>query len=276
MQWDLPHHQGAAFPSLILRQVGAYSILTSLCQDPHLRPKDLMNRLSEANISAEPLIGMRDLSEGISGLLSSLRKQGLIVRCVYAGLGSRTRYEITKLGAELVGALGPLTDWAMSDFDFVVAATRIRFDLPPLDGPVPEADRDDQLATGMALGLLGGGMWSNPVMVYVDSAGPDGIGPQDLMDTINADLAKTAGRERVVRTLQKQALHKTLKRLVALDLIEWAADDPPHVRYRLSPHGQGLMGAWWQIANDWGIGHIPELLPIVIAASNWFERTSGG
>jgi len=271
MQWDLAHHRGAAFPSLILRPVGVYPILTSLCQDPHLRPQDLKNYLAEANLADAPLVGMRDLSEGISGLLRHLREQGLVVRCVYHGPGSHTRYEITRLGAELVGALGPLTAWAMEDFGFLVAATRVRLGLPPLDGPVPESMREEHRATGMAIGLLAG-MWSNPLMVYVDSAGCDGIGPLDLEARINADLEATAGPERVVRTLARPMLHDTLNRLVAKGLIVWQAVEPPRVRYRLSPHGRGLMDAWWQIADEWGIARIPELFPIVRATSGWFVQ----
>lgn len=274
MKWDLEHHQGAAFPAHILRPLGVYSILTSLCRDPHLRPRDLMNRLTEANIASAPLVGMRDLSEGISGLLKHLREQQLIVRCVYNGPGTRTRYDITKLGAGLVGALGPLTVWAMDDFDFVVAASRVRFELPPLDEPIPQGLREEHRATSLALGLLGAGMWSNPVMVYLDSAGPAGIGPQDLEDAINADLAATAGRERVVRTLHRAMLHTTLNRLMAKGLVERRADEPPHVRYRLSNHGRGFMAAWWQIAEDWGIAHIPDLFPIVAATSSWYAEAS--
>jgi len=271
MQWDLAHHQGAAFPSLILRPVGVYSVLTSLCRDPHLRPQDLKNRLMESNLADAPLVGMRDLSEGISGLLGHLREQGLVARCVYNGPGSHTRYEITKLGAELVGALGPLTAWAMEDFDFVVAATRVRLGLSSLDDSVPDSLREEHRATGMAIGLLAG-MWSNPLMVYVDSSGCDGIGPYDLETRVNVDLEATAGRERVVRTLTRATLYATLKRLVAKGLLERHADEPPWVRYRLSPHGRGLMDAWWQIADEWGIARIPDLFPVVRATSSWFVQ----
>lgn len=273
MRWDSAHHQGAAYPAHILRPVGVYSILTSLCRDMHLRPRDLANRLEEANIADAPLVGLRDLSKGISDVLKNLREQGLIVRCAYNGPGSHTRYDITKLGAGLVGALGPVTAWAMSDFDFVVAAARVRVGLPPLDGPVPDGLRQEHRATGMAIGLLSGTTWSNPVLVYVDSAGADGVGPQDIEDRLNADLRATTGRLRVEWTLQRPTLYATLRRLMAMGLVE-RLEDSPHVRYRLSSHGQGLMGAWWQVAEDWGIEHIDDLFPIMVATSVWFTQES--
>lgn len=274
MQWDLAHHRGAGFPLYLLRPVGVYSVLSNLCADPHLRPADLMNRLAEANTADAPLVGLRDLSDGIGGLLGSLREQGLIVRSGYTGPGSRTRYEVTDLGAGLVGALGPLTDWAMGDFGYVVAATRIRLGLPPLASPVPVELCRERPATGMAIGLLSH-MWSSPVMVYVDSAGDEGIGPQHLEDAINADIAASSGAGRVVKTLRRPTLHATLNRLVAKGLVEHHAADWPRVRYLLSSHGRGLMSAWWQVAEDFGIPHDEELFRIVQATSGWFAPPSG-
>lgn len=270
MQWDAAHHRGAGFCQYLLRPTGAYSILTSLCRDPHLRPKDLMNRLAEANIADGPLVGMRDLSEGIGRLLGRLCEQGLIVRCVGGAPGVHTRYDLTRLGAGLVLSLGPLTRWAMSDFSFVVAATRVRFELPPLGGPVSAELRQESLATGMAIGLLAS-QWSNPLMVYVDSAGPGGIGPNLLRDTINADLDATSGENRVVRRLQQSVMYPTLDRLVARGLLE-RREDPPRVRYMLSVHGRGLMDAWWHVAEDFGIPHDAELHRIVAATSGWFAQ----
>lgn len=270
MQWDEAHHRGAGFCQYLLRPTGVYSILTSLRQDMHLRPRDLMNRLAEANLADEPLVGMRDLSGGISALLARLCGLELIVRCVGGGPGVHTRYDLTRLGAGLALSLGPLTEWAMSDFDFVVAATRKRLGLPPLDGAVPEEMRQERRAAGMAIGLLSS-QWSNPLMVYVGLAGPGGIGPNALRDTINADLAATSGEGRVVRRLQQSVMYPTLDRLVAKGLVE-RREDPPRVRYLLTSHGRGLMGAWWQVAEDFGIPHDAELFPVVAATSNWFAR----
>lgn len=274
MHWDRAHHRGVGFPLYLLRPVGVYSILSSLCQNPHLRPADLMNRLTEANIADAPLVGMRDLSKGISGLLGQLRRQGLIVRCVGGGRGTHTRYEVTRIGAGLIGALHPVTGWAMADFDFVVTATRVRLGLSPLEVPVDAGLCGERPATGMAISLLGN-RWSNPIMVYVDSAGPDGIGPQDLEDTVNADIAASGGESRVVRTLQRATLHATLNRLVAKGLLE-RHPDPPRVRYLLTSHGRGLMDAWWQVADDFGIAHDEELFRIVQRTSGWFPKSPGG
>lgn len=270
MLWDAAHHRGAGFCQYLLRPTGVYLILTSLCRDMHLRPKDLMNRLAEANIADGPLVGMRDLSGGIGTLLGRLCEQKLIVRCVGGAPGVHTRYDITRLGADLVQSLGPLTEWAMSDFEFVVTSTRIRFDLPPLDGPVPADLRREPRATGMAIGLLAS-QWSNPLLVYVDSAGPDGVGPNVLRNTINADIDATSGEGRVVRRLQQSVMYPTLDRLVAKGLLV-RREDSPRVRYALSPHGRGLMGAWWQVAENFGIPHDAELFPVVAATSNWFAQ----
>lgn len=270
MHWDMAHHRGAGFPLYLLRPVGVYSILSSLCQDPHLRPADLMNRLTAANVADAPLVGMRDLSEGISGMLGHLRQQGLIVRCVGGGRGTHTRYEVTRLGAGLIGALRPVTDWAMADFDFVVAVTRIRLGLPPLEGVVVAELRQERSATGMAISLLTG-LWTNILMVYVDSAGEEGIGPLHLENVVNADIEASSGKDRLVRRLQHGTVHTTLKALVAKGLLE-RVEDPPRVRYLVSPHGRGLMDAWWQVAETWGIAHDAELFSIM-QSSGWFESS---
>lgn len=273
MRWDLPHHRGVGFPLYLLRPVGVYSVLANLRQETRLSPEGLRRRLVEANLADEPLVGLRDLSDGISGLLGNLLTQGLIVRSGYTGPGSRTRYQTTDLGAGLVGSLGPLTDWALADFDFVVASTRIRLGLPPLEESVPPELRRERPATGMAIGLLSH-RWSNPVMVYVDSAGDGGIGPQDLEDAINDGIAATTGAGHVVRTLQRSPLHDTLNRLVAKGLLA-KRPDPPRVYYVLTGHGRGLMDAWWQVAENYGIPHDGDLFRIVQKTSGWFERTPG-
>lgn len=270
MIWDVPHHRGAGFPLMILRPTGVYSILANLYQEMHLRPVDLMNFLATANVADAPLVGMRDLSAGVGDTLGDLQAAGLIVRCVGGHHGGHTRYDLTKLGAGLIGAVAPITAWAMADFDFVVAATRVRLGLPPLNAPIPPSLRKERSATGMAICLLSG-QWANTVMVYVDSAGPAGIGPLRLEDTVNADINASAGKNRVVRTLHRGTLHRTLQRLMAKGLLE-RRRDPPRVRYLLTSHGRGLMDAWWQVAEGFGIAHDEELFRIVSASSGWFAQ----
>lgn len=268
MIWDVTHHRGMGFPLTILRPFGVYSILANLHDEMHLRPRDLMNLLVTANIADAPLVGARDLSAGIGGTLHSLAHAGLIVRCVGGGRGVHTRYDLTRLGAGLVRAVEPLTDWAMDDFDFVVAATRVRLDLPPLDGPVPEWLRRPRTATGMAISLLSR-LWADTIMVFVDSAGPGGIGPLRLEETVNEALAASSGESRVDRRLHRDTMYRTLHSLEAKGLLE-RVEDPPRVRYRLTPHGQGLMGAWWRVAENWGMAHDAELFRIMQATSGWF------
>jgi hypothetical protein len=169
MIWDLAHRRGAGFPLTILRPAGVYPVLANLAEHPHLRPIDLLSLLAAANARDEPLVGRRDLSGGVGDLLGALHVQGLVERCDGGVRGAHTRYSLTPLGAGLSGALGPLTSWAMGDFDFVVAATRVRLGLPPLLHPVPEGLRTERAATGMALGVLQL-QWSSTLMVYIDSS----------------------------------------------------------------------------------------------------------
>lgn len=276
MRWTHAYHQGAAFPMHVVRPLGVYPILSILGQSPRMSPTDLLALLTTISNVNALLIGVQQISQSaVSNLLIHLHAHGLVVRCSGGAPGAHTRYSLTRLGAELLDALAPVTAWAMADFDFVVAATRVRLDLPPLELPVPRDIRQANRATDMAVSLLDG-MWSNPVMVYVDDAGPRGIGPLRLETTMNADLAATSGAERVVRKLGRSAMYGTLGRLMAKGLIERYEDVPPLVRYGTSPHGRRLMEAWWRVADEWGIAHIPELFPIVAATSNWFEQPSEG
>lgn len=276
MRWTYAYHQGAAFPMHVVRPLGVYPTLSALARSPRLSPTDLLELLTTITSVDALLVGVQQVSQSaVNDLLTHLHAQGLVMRCSGGAPGTHTRYATTPLGADLLDALSPVTAWAMADFDFVVAATRTRLEMPPLEVPAPQDLQQPDRATGMAVRLLDG-MWSNPVMVYVDDAGPDGISPGLLEATINADLAATSGAERVVRKLGRSALYGTLGRLMAKGLIERHEDTPPLVRYRTSPHGRRLMEAWWHVADEWGIAHINDLFPIVAATSVWFEQPSQG
>lgn len=268
MYWDVPHRRGAGFPLAILRPVGVWSILSDLYEHMHLSPSGLMALLRAANVADAPLVGLRNLPGDLTDVLTGMVEAELIKRCVGGQHGGHTRYDITPLGAGLVEATLPLAAWAMADWDFVVAATRVRLGLPALDGAVPRPARPVRPATGMAISLLSG-QWSSPVMMYVDSAGRGGIGPQQLRDAVNADLSASWGESRVGRRLHQNSLYQTLARLVAKGLLVHV-EDPPRVRYLLSPHGRGLMRAWWQVADGWGIEHDKELFRIVARQTSWF------
>jgi DNA-binding HxlR family transcriptional regulator len=272
MIWDIPHHRGAGFPLAILRPAGAYPVLAALCAAPESRPADLLERFAAVGAAYAPVIGPQSFTDGVGGTLAYLRSAGLVKRCAGSGLGAHTRYEATALGAGLAGALDPVGAWAMSDFGFVVAATRTRLHLPPLDVPVPAGLRRAHPATALALGLLSG-PWSDSVMVYVDSAGPGGIGPGRLEEVVNAALAASSGEDRVARRLYRGTLYRTLHRLLAKGLLERRED--PRVRYALTVHGRGLMDAWWQVAEGWGVAHDAELFRIVARVSDWFPDASG-
>ncbi|ACU71728.1 hypothetical protein Caci_2819 [Catenulispora acidiphila DSM 44928] len=209
----------------------------------------------------------------MSHLLGHLRDAGLIVRNRGTLRGAHTRYSATELGTGLVGALRPVTDWAVADFGFVVAATRVRLGLAPLDGLVPTSRCQERSATNMAINLLAG-LWTNVLMVYVDSAGEGGIGPQSLEEAVNGDIKASSGEGRVVRPLPHGTMHATLKALVARGLL-LRVEYPPQVRYSLSTHGRGLMDAWWQVADTWGIANDNKLFRIVAKTSGWFQSAEG-
>lgn len=273
MIWDVPHHRGAGFPLTILRPVGAYLVLAELCERPRQSRAGLLDRLAEATAADVPLVGSRELSDAmISGTLSYLRGAGLITWCGSDGLGAHASYEATELGCGLVGALRPITEWAVSDVGFVVSATRVRLDLPPLDRPVPDGSVTERSATGMALGLLSG-VWSDTVMVYIDSAGPDGIGIVALENTVNAAINASSGESQVVKHLHRDSLSRHLHRLVAKGLLR-RVQDPPRVWYALTSHGRGLMDAWWQVSDGWAMAHDAELFEIMARMTHWFPHAS--
>ena len=273
MIWDVPHHRGAGFPLAILRPAGAYLVLAQLCERPRQSRADLLDRLAESNAADVPFVGLRELSDAmVSGTLSYLRSTGLIAWYGSGGLGIHTRYRATSLGRGLIGALRPITEWAMADVAFVVSATRVRFDLPPLDHPVATGSLSQRSATGLALGLLSG-VWSDTVMVYIDSAGPDGIGMVALENTVNAAIDASSGKNQVVKHLHRDSLSRHLHRLVAKGLLA-RVEDPPRVWYMLTSHGRGLMDAWWQVSDGWAMAHDAELFEIMARVTNWFPRAS--
>lgn len=273
MIWDVPHHRGAGFPLTILRPAGAYLTLAELCERPHQGRAELLDRLEETFARDAPLVGPRELSDAmISGTLGYLRGAGLIMWCGSDGLGAHTSYEATELGCGLVGALRPITDWALSDVGFVVSATRVRLDLPPLDRPVPDGSVTERSATGMALGLLSGA-WSDTVMVYIDSAGADGIGILALESAVNADIDASTGESRVDRHLHRDTLNRHLHRLVAKGLVA-RVEDPPRVQYSLTSPGRGLMDAWWQVSEGWSMPHDAELFKVMAKVTKWFPHAA--
>lgn len=275
MKWDIPHHRGSGFPLHILRGVGVYTVLYSLARESHLRPADLKRRLSAAYALDAPIMGAHKLPGGLSLLLGHLRRAGLTALAEGGSRGAHTRYDLTALGAGLIAAIAPLTEWAMSDFGFLVDATRIRLGLPRLPGPPPPLLRNPRTATNMAIGLSDG-LWTHTLLVYVDSAGEAGIGPLRLEDTINADIARSAGDAQVVRRLHRGTLHPALQHLVAMGLLEQREAPPPRTPYVLTGHARGLMGALWQIADTWGIAHDEQLFPIVRETSGWFAKPEIG
>lgn len=273
MIWDVPHHRGTGFSLTILRPAWVHPVLTCLVAVPGQRPSRLLNSLEEANAAYGPLVGSRDLSEKKLGdALGYLREAGLAVRYAGDGAGAHTRYEATEIGVGLIRALGPIRSWAVADFDFVVAATRVRMGLPPLTEPIIDGLRKPAAAENLALGLLSG-VWADTVMVYVDSAGTKGISALRLEEVVNAAIDASSGPDQVMKHLHRKTLYRHLHRLVAKGLLERREQDP-HVLYRLTTHGRGLLDAWWQVAEGWSMAHDAELFEIMAKTTTWFPNAS--
>ena len=235
-----------------------------------------MDMMESSNAADAPMVGARDLSAGISGVLGSLHTAGLVTRCE-SSRGARTRYELTGLGAELITSLTHLNAWAMDHFDLLVAATRAHRGLPPLTEPVPAGRRSPRTATGMTLALFEK-RWAFTLLVYIDSAGCSGITPSLLRSQINAAFAALPGSNAVARRLQPGSQQPVLRHLQQAGLVERHRDpaDPPHVWYRLSEPGKALALALWQMADGWGVAHDEELFRIVAETSGWFPQASAG
>jgi len=271
MQWDVAHQRGAGFVVTPLLPAAVFTVLYSLHEHPHLKHAEILTLLAAAAEQDTPLVGTRDRPDNLRKLLRRLRDAKLVVQCVDEPERATSRYEISRLGADMLRWLSPVTAWALNEFDRVVAGKRWIRSLPPLGEPAPWGSRQPRIATDMALHLLGG-KWSFPVMCYIDSAGAEGISPTRLQITINDDIAASAGADRVQWRLTEEMTHHTLWRLIGAGLVE-RHEDWPQVRYCLSPLGAGLMGALWQVSED-AMSKDAELFEVMIVMSGWFPDAS--
>lgn len=271
MRWSVERRRGAGFTVYPLHLLGAQSILTSLYRHPRLTRTDLMRILTAAAKADEPVVGVRDLPGGIATVLPRLVDAGLVVRCVRGGPGCPSRYEATGLGAALVEHLAPLTGWGLRWFDALAGFERRVRGLPPLARLVPDELRRPGLATGMAVGLLSP-RWALVLLMYIDSAGQDGIGPARLQARVNSVLESSSGASRVAYRLTAESMHRTLPRLVDAGLLQ-RYPAPPQVMYRLTLMGADLMAALWEVSR-WGMEHDAELFAMMVRISGWFPNAS--
>jgi DNA-binding HxlR family transcriptional regulator len=251
-----------------LQGAGVYAVLSNLNGIYRPRHTQLM-RLVTREIEADaPLLGNPALPHGTKRLLHHLVESGLVERGGDT-IGMWTRYEVSSLAAGMLWSLAPVAHWALEPkhFDAVVAAVRRYRGLPQLREPAADRFRHSKLAAGLVIQLLTP-RWSRPVLEYMDSAGERGISPSKLISAINAAAEATSGKSRVEWRLTTETTHTVLRRLTGAGLLEKQAS-PPRVLYRLTPMGEGLTEALWEVAR-WGMAHEDALFQVMIKTSKWF------
>lgn len=273
MLWDVARQRGAGFVLHPLQPTGVYPVLSTLNCTSRLRPGRLV-RLVAAEAAADmPLMGPSDLPQGMKRLLHHLIEAGLVERFAGACAGARPSYAISALGAGMLRSLTPTAHWLLepgtSHFDDVVAAVRRLRMLPSIKEPAPERLRHPKLAIGLVVQLLTP-RWSRTVLEYVDSAGQGGLSPSKLLERINGDAEASSGESRVEWRLRPETTYGVLRHLMSAGLLEKRAV-PPRVLYRLTPAGEGLMAALWEVS-EWGMAHDAELFEIMVKTTGWFPK----
>lgn len=272
MLWDVERHRGAGFVLYPLHLLGAFPVLSHLTENSSLHRVDLAQRLAEDHDRHSSLICLPHVGGGIRKLLTDLRTAGLVKQAGVEYPSGTMLLESTELGAGLVGAVMPVTGWSLRWMPELVLSARLRLGMSPPMVPIQPRWRRPRLATELAVGLLAH-RWALTVLVYVDGAECDGIGPADLQARVNADLEASAGASRVEWRLSTQSAYEELRRLVAGGLIVRRVLSegvpPSRVQYRLTPMGKDLMGALWEVSR-WGMKHDAELFQMVAKISGWF------
>lgn len=272
MPWNAPHQRAAGLAVQVLRPVGVYAILTNLTEFPHLHPAEMTRLLLAADAADAPMTGARGFDlYGVSHRLAVLRACGLVDRCDrHQEPGHHASYEITRLGAGLIGSLSAVTDWGLDNYDLAIAAARARAGMA---GGLPAVDpvlRRPRPATGMTLGLLDV-RWSYALLMQVGLARQRGVDLAAARVAINTMLAGVP--ETVRYELHRAAAHRVLRYLEDVGLVARLSASrfgrPARVLYYPTEAGSGLMKALWPVA-EWGIGHDGELSAAVALTSSWF------
>lgn len=273
MLWDVARQRGAGFVLHPLQPAGVYPVLSTLNCANRLRPGRL-ERLVAAEAAADmPLMGPADLPQGMKRLLRHLVETGLVERSAGSCAGARPSYAISVLGAGMLRSLTPTARWLLepgtSHFDDAVVAVRQLRELPAIKEPAPERLRHPKLAIGLIVQLLAP-RWARPVLMYVDSAGEGGLSPSKLLEQVNGDAEASSGLNRIEWRLRPETAYMVLHHLMSAGLLE-KRRVPPRVLYRLTPAGEGLMRALWEVSR-WGMAHDAELFAIVARTTGWFPN----
>lgn len=267
MFWNRAQLNGAGYVVQIMRQFGVPSILWNLYDTPGLRAADLKDLFEAANSRDEPLVGARDVSGGISKILSHLTESGLVVRSGPAVNGTAARYEITEFGAGMLLSLEQTAVWGTVHFDLAVRAARIRYRLEPVEVEIGEHQRILCTARGLAIGVLDK-RWAFAILGQVVEE-PEGIQPSVLRERINtmADGNPVPIARRLTTETKYQVLHYlTDAGLLSRREVPGA---PTRVWYSATQAGVGLMVAL-EPAAVWGAAHDEHLVRIIAATTGWF------
>lgn len=278
MYWDLMHRRAAGFGVTVLRPVGVYSILAMLARLPHLHPSDICRLLTVADELDAPLVGARGFDlQSVSHRVAGLREAGLIVRCSGHGEpGRHTAYELTRLGAGLIGSLSEVTDWGMQHYALAVSAARSRAGMGPGSLAADVAGRCSRRATGMALGMLDM-RWAFAMLGQVRIAGERGVESLPAQDAINEALGLLP--ERVRYSMNGTTRHTVLRYLEDAGLVvRWREPRfarPARVLFGTTPAGLSLMDSLWPLAT-WGVAHDVELTGVMASMTTWFVPPVAG
>lgn len=275
MAWDIPHQRAAGLTVQVLRPVGVYAILANLFEFPHMHPTEICNVLTAADLRDAPLTGRRGFDlPGVSRRLGLLRSVGLIERCDESpDVGRRATYEVSRLGAGMIGSLESVADWGMEHYDLIVRAARIRRGLDPAAVRIPAAQRRRRPATGMSLGMFDM-RWTYILLARIRIA--DG-GVEASVAEADANRTLAGIPERVRHRLNRSTTHAVLGHLETVGLVgrhhERTSQRPPRVLFSATAAGAGLMDALWPTA-EWGVPRDGLLAQAVGAMSSWFEPSS--
>lgn len=273
MTWDAGHLRAAGFTLQILRPAGKLPILTALYRHPHLRPTDIARHLGATPEADAPLLGVAGIDlAAVSHRLGRLRGLGLAVRC--AGTpepGGRAAYEITRLGAGMVGSLEQARAWGVRHFDLAERAARER---ALMDSAAPAPGRSPQrrqaLAAVLTLGMLDM-RWSFSLLAQVRIAGDAGVESGRAQEAVNVLISGFP--ETVRHGLGDSTRHAVLRHLESSGLVfrrrEPRLARPARVLYVATQAGAELMDALVPVAR-WGVPHDAELSSMMARATAWF------
>lgn len=276
MTWDHRHRRTAGFAVTVLRPVGVYGILAMLSQTPHMHPVDMLRLLRAADAEDAPMVGSRGFDlPAVSHRVSSLRRAGLIVRCAgHAGLGGHAAYDLTRLGAGLVGSLSSSAVWGMRYWELAVAAARMRLGLPESSAAADSVVREPRRATGLALGMLDM-RWAWAMLGEVHVAGAAGVESAVAQNLINAAVRALPEQARYVMAASTR--HAVLRYLEDAGLVvRWREPRfarPARVLLATTVAGAELMDALWPLA-EWGVEHEKQLTEMMMSMTTWFAPSA--